>query len=653
MQDHNDGFVTGDEPQATQEPRRERTTNATREREPVQKNQDYDPVDSFFGGSGRAQFGGISNKLLSTLIEVFNSTSDEYDNPSVDPALVRKNFKIYPLDTGGNSVLPTLVLGLPTVVDSKPYVVYFTFILEVAGPQQIREIRTTSNRDEVLGLPVFSEDRMDRKWREMVKATVSKIGTGAHIKAGQQLIPSDLLDETTETVAREDIARVYANGIDAICGYRESMLQDAGASVQMARITPAFVGGNRRFEATTDFSRVPKHDTSKQPIRSDIAITLYHAEQPNSRDRGRQYDDEDFIPTRRAIGTISVAIDLHVSAEDQSGWGRSARVEEETGFWQPVLNITDMTGEPNVPWSLESSLLLIGSTSILTENFRWVEGLRARTGSRFKSLESLDTLALANPVAEKRAVVDDIGPNTSDADLSDYLNFTVKPDLYYGMVLSPASEKSWCNQIFEQIAMAPDRDTRLDYIDILYDAADNLTGGTFTKLLAEAKLETEAPVVSVDSRLFTGWFIDANGNKRDIREWNVPAILAMHKNNPEEALDIALDFQDTIMPHVQSELNYDLAVRYRILESALGSTSFHLTGTTEMIQVQAWFIEILVEAMVKSGVMPYNNDHNGLRTRTRRPSAYSGDTIREIGRGRRDRIDDRFDRRRGVLRNRD
>ena len=640
---------TQDQPRAPREQREQHDEQYSRRQTPAD-DIGYDPVNAFFDGSSRANFGGISNKLLNTLIEVFNSTSDEYDNPSVDPALARKNFKIYPLDgSTGSSILPTLVLGLPTIVGGKNIVIYFTLVLEVPGPQQMRETRTMSSRDEVLQLPVFSEDRMDRKWRDMVKATVSKIGAGSHIRAGQQLIPADLLDETTDTVAREDIARIYANGIDAICGWRETMLQNAGVNVQAAKITPAFVGGNRRFEATADFSRAPKFDTSKMPIRSDIAITVYHAEQPNLRDRNSRHDEEDFIPTRRPIGTVSVAIDLHVDAEEQGGWGRSRREPEEAGFWQPVLNITDMVGEPNVPWSLESSLLLIGSTSILTENFRWVEGLRARTGTRFKSLESLDTLTLAHPDPEKRVVVSDIGPNTSDADLSDYLNLTVKPDLYYGMVLSPASEKSWCNKIFELIAMSTDDDQRMGYISTLYDAADILTGNAFTAAFKAAGLPMNAPpVVSVDSRQFTGWFVDTNGNKRDIREWNVPAILALNKNNPDDALDIALDFQDTIMPHGQSELNYDLATRYRILEGALGSSSFHLTGTTEMIQVQTWFIEILVEAMIKAKVMPYNNDHNGLRTRARRTSAYSGDTIRELGRGSSAPRDDRFDRRRGV-----
>lgn len=650
-----DDFITGDDFQEPKhEERSQRANQDVREDPPFRRRDEeakdtgYDPVNAFFDGSSRANFGGISNKLLSTLIEVFNSTSDEYDNPSVDPALARKNFKIYPLDGSvGSSILPTLVLGLPTHVAGKHYVLYFTLILEVPGPQQMRETRTMSLRDEPLQLPVFSEDRMDRKWRDMVKATVSKIGTGIHVDAGKQLIPAGLLDETTDTVAREEIARIYANGIDAICGWRENMLQDAGASVQVARITPAFVGGNRQFEATADFSRAPKFDTSKQPIRSDIAITVYHAERPNLMGRGRS-DEEDFIPTRRPIGTISVAVDLHVDAEEQGGWGRSRREPEETGFWQPVLNITDMVGEPNIPWSLESSLLLLGATSILTENFRWVEGLRARTGGKYKSLESLDTLLLAHPDHDKRQLVSDIGPNTSDADLSDYLNLTVKPDVYYGMLLSPGSEKSWCNSIFERIAMASSQDAREEFVSALYEAADTLTGNAFTRIMREIGIPlTTPPVVSVDSRQFTGWFVDTNGNKRDIREWNVPAILNLNKNNPEDALDIALDYQDTIMPHGQSELNYDLATRYRILESALGSSSFHLTGTTEMIQVQTWFIEILVDAMIAAKVMPYNNDHNGLRTRARRTSGYSGSAIRELGAGRRDRGDDQFNRRRG------
>lgn len=598
-----------------------------------------DPVEMFFGGNSRTQFGGISNKTLNALIETFESIDRDFDDPNVDPALSRKRFAIHPIDSANTN--PTLVIGLPITIGTTENVIYYSLVLELPTVQ-MREIRR-SRRDEPLQLPVFSEDRMDHRWDEAVKAAVSRIGPGHPINAGYQLIPSNLLTEdTNDNSIREDLLAIFGNAVDAICGWREILADQAGDKVPTVHIGPKFVEQDfRYFEARLDFSRKPRFDTSKLPIRSDIALTVSHVELPSN------HDVERMVPTSRPIGTVSIAVDMIVdSAGDDSGWGRRRISEsDQDPFWQPVINITDIVGEPNIPWSFENSLLMVGSTAILAQDFRWIEGLRQRRGSQYKSLEDLSVLTLAHPDPSRRGVSTDITSATSDAELSDYLNFTTRPDVYYGMVLSTGSEKGWSNSIFERIALAEDSHTQGQTIAMLYESADNLTGGEFTRLMsAEGISLREPPVFTTDNRVFTGYFSDSAGNLRDIREWNVPAIFNLTKDNPSEAYDIAMQYQDTLMADSGTELSTDLAERYRILESLLGNNAFHLNGTAEIIQIESWFIRILSTAMIKSGVMPRINDHNGLRARTHRSSSYRGDTIGRLETSRRRRDDD-IDRR--------
>lgn len=643
-----DELIFGDDekeqPQQTREERKEyfdREDQRDFRRPPNEEQMELDAVEAFFGGSQRTQFGGISNKILHVLIETFEGIDTGYDDPNIDPALSRRNFRIHPIDA--NNTNPTLIIGLPTTIMGQEQVIYFSLVLEIPGTQ-MREVRR-HRRDEPMHLPVFSEDRMDARWRSAVAAAVSRIGAGEQNEAGWQLIPFNLLTEdANDSNIKEDILAIYTNAVDAICGWREMMLEQAGYGPATISLSPSFVNENRYFETSLDYSRKPKMTSSKLPIRSDIAMTVYHTEAP------RSGDGENLVPVRRPIGTVSVAVDMFVTADQEvSGWGRRRVSEDEPeAFWQPVINLTDIVGEQNIPWSLENTLYFIGASSLLSVDFRWVEGIRARVGGQYKPMEELGVLTLAHPDPARRGFSEDITPHTPDNELSEFLNFTVKPEVYYGMVMSRGSEKGWANSIFERIALAQDAKTRQTLIDVLYTAANRVTGGAFDDVMHEMGVPTNvAPVFTTHNRVFTGYFTDTDGNLRDIREWNVPAIMTFSKAQPQEAYEIGMEYQDTLMSDMGTELTTDLADRYRILETLMGTNSFHLNGTAEMIQFESWFVQALACAMQKSGIMPRMSDHNGLRTRVHRTSSYRGAAIgkMDIGSGRR-RDDNDFSRRR-------
>ncbi len=639
-----DELIFGDEPQK-EEPRREDVQQPQddfrrpRQQESNMSNeQRLDAVEAFFGGSQRTQFGGISNKTLHALIEVFESIDTGYDDPNIDPALSRRNFRIHPIDA--NNTNPTLVVGLPTSIGGNEQVIYFSLVLEIPGTQ-MREVRR-HRRDEPMHLPVFSEDRMDSRWRSAVNAAVSRIGAGEPNEAGWQLIPFNLLSEdVSEGNIKEDILAIYTNAVDAICGWREMMMEQAGFGASVVSLSPAFVNDRRYFETSLDYSRKPKQTSSKLPIRSDVALTVYHTEAP------RGQDGDNLVPVRRPIGSVSLAVDMFVTADQEvSGWGRRRVSDDEPdAFWQPVINITDIVGEHGIPWSLENSLYMIGASSLLSVDFRWVEGIRARVGGQYKPMEELGVLTLAHPDPAKRGFSDDITPHTPDSELSEYLNFTVKPEVYYGMVLSRGSEKGWANSIFERIALATDAKTRATLVDVLYNACEKLTNKAFGDVLHEMGIHpSTTPVFTTHNRVFTGYFTDTDGNLRDIREWNVPAIMTFSKDRPQDAYEIGMEYQDTLMSDMGTELTTDLADRYRILETLMGTNAFHLNGTAEMVQLESWFVQALATAMQKCGIMPRMSDHNGLRTRVHRSSSYRGAAIGNLDMGGRRRDGD-YDRR--------
>lgn len=602
---------------------------------------------SRFFGTGRTSFGGISNKLLAQFTEVFESTADAYDNPNVDPSLERRNFKIQPLDNSSTSTVPTLLVCLPTKVGGKEVVINYSLVLEPSGPQRMKYIRGERNSDD-LTLPIFVEDHLDNRWRELIAKTATRMGSlpnSEALSAGFQIIPNDLMDEKSETVSRELISSIFSNAIDAICATREDLLVASGAKVEVLRLSPEFVDDNNRFSLAIDYSRTPRKDTGGSPIRADIAITVFH-EEVQRRGRHDRYDDSP-LSVPNEIGTIAMAVDLeHIDNPSGAFGGYGNRSQDDEPYFQPVLNITDIVGAPGVPWALESTLLMIGSATLMSDNYRWVESLRGRNG-KFQSLESLDALLLANPDPQMRDIAEGINSNSTDQELSEYLNKTVAPDLFFGMVLNPAGEKAWAQQIFELIALADGREAE-DYEKVLYAACDRLTGNLFTETMEDNDHVGRSPVRSVDSRLFLGHFLDADNNVRDIREWNQTAVLNFKRKQPREAYECMLDYQDTMLPSNSVEMNQDLATRYGMLTDILGASAFHIRGTAECIQLESWFMRTLAEALNRSGMMPHINDNTGLRTRHRRSTGFHGERVRDIGRqgrNRRDRDEDRPRRR--------
>lgn len=590
----------------------------------------------------RPTLGGVADAALATLVEAFENAKS-YDRPNVPAETKRDKFHLLPMDSFTAKIaLPSLAVVLPVQVQGREFALTYILLCEQPGEPQTR---TLSERGESYDALILPSDNITDKFLKIVKEQVASIAPGEFVNVGNQVILADTIASLTEKDSANRIARIFDNALDAICGTRENIIDNvAGKRDATVRINPKLVKRGDRLEVTFDYSGKQLLDSSGLPIRSDVKTDLYYSS--NTRDG----DDEDLY-SRTAMGYVTAGLDLMISDEamdEENGFGGrrrrgGRRDDRDEPFWQAILNVTSINSAANFPFSLELAQMLLGQVALQSNDYRWATILRPRTslGGDMKPLVNLGHLFLMHPDPEKACIVDDLGPNSSDADIFDYLDETVSLKMAFGMTVPSSGEKSSVLSIFEQIATSPDRRKVDQLIEVLYDSADTLTDGRFRQVLNSLDGGDLAPVKTAGTRQFVGTWVE-DGKVRSLAEWNVPAVCTrVGAKNPEMVKDYQISFDDQ-----RSSIDFNLSQRYSILKRIV--PGLHVVDTSEQLVFNPAYIHALAIAMDEVRMSPHVSSAEGGMSARRRMgnSAYSSSATADIGVARR-RRDDNLDRGRG------
>lgn len=589
----------------------------------------------------RPTMGGLSDAVLAAMVDTFESAKG-YDKPGVPAETRRSMFKVIPMDGAlARSQQSSLLVTLPTQIGGEKLALTYILLIEQPGDNQLRPL---VERGETFDALVLPEDHLTENYVKIVREQAEAVAGGTARIVGNQVILADTFMHKSEKEIAAAISLIYDNALEAICGFRENMIdaKSGGRSTQF-RVSPDKMGKGSRLEVTFDYTGKQVTDTSGLPIASGVITNLYYSE-PNG-------DDNLFNRTR--MGAVHASLDMFVSYDEEEtkrnrfgGRRRRGSREEELPFWQAVLNINSVASG-DFPYSLELAQLLIAQIAQQSNDYRWATMLRPRSSMAegYKPLVSLGHLYLMHPDVETACVVKDIGPNIKDDDLADYLDTTVKPDIAFGMTVPSSGEKSWVLSIYERIAIADPGVELDDLIDLLHSSADVLTGGRFTTELDRRNTSKDyRPVYTTGSRALLGYWMDENQNRRDLREWNVPALLTrVGEKNIELVQDFQATFEDT-----RRSIEFNLAERYAILRKIV--PGLHATGTAEQLALDIDYIGALQDSLDAAKMSPHVSSNDGLSTRRGiGHDAYSRYATTDIGRtrrsGRDSRNDDRRDRR--------
>jgi len=579
---------------------------------------------------GRPSLGGLTDGALSLMIETFEEAKDRASG-RVPEEISSKRFKALPLvGQRIGSQMSALLIALPATIANKLYAIVYIALIEPAGPMATRSLSDGQGTYEALYLP---EDRLTEKYVKAIRDEVSANIPGAQIViAGRQVITQGTVAALNEKEGVGIIERIFDNGFDAICGYRQNMIDAiTGQRTSDRRINPDAVGRRDRLEASFDFSGAQPLDTSGLPIASDAAMTIWYS--AADQDEEGNYNR---IPLAEARMSLNLFLDQSTK-QNTLGFGRRRdRNKDDPAPFQAVLTINNVTSPQGVPFSLELAQLTIAATAILSNDYRWAEILRPRATmpSGLKPAYNIkDLVHFADVTDEQREkILQAVTPNISDADLSNYLDLVVQPQIAFAIVAPSSCEKSWVLSIYEKIAMAKNDAERRALTTTLYDSADVVTGKRFRKVLRElGGDDSTPPVVLTGNPTLVGTWVDSDGRERALSEiQNVPAVLS---RVGAKGLELVEDFQFTIQDD-RRPVPANLADRFGMLNKSFGS--IHVVTTAEQVGLVPIYLQALNISLQQANMTCVPTSLEGTQTR-RRPASggYGGLATNDIGATRR------------------
>lgn len=605
------------------------------------------------GQQFRASIGGASDAALQAIIRVFADTK-EHESPDLNPNLRRDRFTLVPL-TANNSGHPTMLVTLPLNAGGQARTLVYVIILEQPGTLQTRTL--TDNREAYESL-ILPEDQMNRKYLERIKV---QLGTDKQLViVGSTVILAEVTSaiasasDNDSTRAKNEVAPILNNAIDALSGHWErSIAMLKGEMADDLSIQPSAIDDGGRIEVQYDHPVSQDKDTSGLPTRADVVAHVYYTQKTS--------DDMD-NPTldRIPLGTASAALDLYLDdGEEDTGrgfgkkWG--SRKNEPQPFWQAVLDVTAIGGKSALPYNLELAQFLLAQMAVQTNDHRWVRALRPKaTVSNQKgvisSMVDLGILNVYNPDRDEAGYIKDIGPNSSDESLIDYLATVIRPEVTFGMTIPSNSEKSHVTSLFERIAVSSGK-TRDKLIGLLYESANLLTDGKFSEYAEEAGLMdvNYSPIYTSGTRDLIGvWYDDAN-NLRAGNEWSVAAF-ASRVGDRDGVEDLVRDYQLTYeTARSGRSVDFNLSQRRDMIIRWCNS-SFRVIGTAEKLIIDPAYMAVLSRAISETALDPFITNADGIVRRQRAGStAYRNYATRDIGSNRRRDRDAGGNRQRSVF----
>lgn len=593
-------------------------------------------MGSLARASGRPRLGGVSDAALAAMIESFNQAK-QFDSPSIQPEIQRSRFKVLPFTgSAAGSSLPSLLVCLPIKAPKfGEGVLVYTMVIEQPGAINLRP---QTSRGESFDALLLAEDRLTDKYIKAIKEEVEGLGQGRAVIIGSQVILASIVGELTDKdTGSQAIAKIYDNAIDALCGYRQNIIDTvAGNRDSQFRLNPKAIDRGDRLEASFDYSGLPGQDSSGLPIRTDGLATIYYS---------AQSDDEDNVFNRIPMVQVRVSLDLFLDDNDRDSSrtrlgrrrrGRDDR-DENPAFMQPVININAISSVEDYPYSLELIQLgLGGGAALFSSDLRWYNMLRPRNnlGGRLKPVFKLADLALLADLDPdvRDEIMERVSPNMDEGDFADFVDDIVKPDVAYGMVIPTSSERSWALNIFVRIATSKDSVEVDELCARLFDSADVLTGNRFRE--EYRRLNDGAmpiPVSSNGCRQLIGTWVDPDTSVlRDLREWNVPAVASkVGAKNPEAVRDFQYTFEDN-----RHSPEYSLAERYNMINK--WAPGVRPVATAEQLVLRTTYLKALAIALDKARMSPVVSSGDAVTgRRTVGNSLFSDNASSDLGVSRR------------------
>lgn len=330
------------------------------------------------------------------------------------------------------------------------------------------------------------------------------------------------------------------------------------------------------LEINVDLSGRESMTADGLPRRSDLAVSV----------SGIVKKGDQSIPVGLANlgGYVSI---MYTPPAQEDRWARNQRRDQP--YFTPVYVINRMDTNAN-GITPELLLLALAGASVISKDQAWAQtylpGDVARGDVDYRDAGLLNILG---PDQDKTPVEFDNRASLDTHKWAQYFFSLVDDNLAWAIELEEGGDNSWITSLLSDAAT--DDSANKDAIGRLYDYADRLTNGNFTRRARE--LGVEQPLQMSGARYLTGTWIDEKGNERDLRDWD---LLRWMATNPNDEGESALRYQDVID---RTDLDVEIRVseQYDQLTSALGASNVKFARYVDLAYINPAFIEALAMAV--------------------------------------------------------
>ena len=446
-------------------------------------------------------------------------------------------------------------------------------LLEQSGTrQQPRQLNIGGQTVEQLLVP---SDAVNAKyWGKVAAYVTQRLGGNVTVLNGGVNVIHEEASAEDETL----INGMIYHAVNATTGTMNSVVK-----IEEPITASAIAALNLNMNVRSDFNPPVRTTVDGLPVRSDFEIVLQATAVAND-----QADVEQSIE----VTSVSAYVDLqYVGAPQmqQVMFGQPQQPVVNTQQYKARLVLTDIASQLRAV-TPELQMLALSTSTLAADNNMWTGVYEDRYLSHHKKathdLRDIGAVGYEltfQPGQPPQAI--DTKANSFDQNMRyQFLNSIFQPGLIYSMIIPEAGELSWINAAFTSAAVG-----KGDGRNQIMGAANRLTDGIFSQIF-----DANAPIAFDSGRVHTGYYLDENGDRKDLRDIDYLAILnLLGAKNPEAIVDWSQTFDATGIPE-----EIRLEKRWNMLKLVLGD-SLRLTGYARLINFNPAFLDALAVSISK------------------------------------------------------
>lgn len=549
--------------------------------------------------SGPLAVSSVGQKMENIAKEMRNIIADAAASGKVNPTN-RLGVLAFSGELAG-SIWNSLIMTISKVVGGRiDYVSYTVLMFEGEQPLAQKLIKTDNNSYE---LPFTAFDLYDDYYDNAVRGEVYKAVCGGDesvrlIYSGTSLLPKEY-EINDETDARRLVTALSNQAASAIIDETLAVDNVAANIGDMIRRK-----GYEMMGQITHTNQSQLIGLDKLPIHTDVVISTV----------ATVGSDSDQRPNRRPqepVVEVGVMADL-VQVVDDSPRNRSfgRRGEPQRVFYAGNAVITHVGNKENMV-TYATALMALATSIVTASPDVFYEMLRPKVNSVKPPMGDIGAIGYQNPDDEGRVGYIDVRSDQYTREggrlYYDMLADTIAENIAISIdvpesIIGPLAIKN-----FNAIADAGEhRRAVLTRLGATLNALTNYVFGEIMPTLDEVL--TDNPVL-----IPMGYFIDANGNKRDLRELNFLAALD-YSGRTNKTDTFMMRWNDSMeIPNRE----VGAAIRLELMREMVND-QLVVKGFARRYTFIGDFIEALAQATLESGLAPTISNLYGTETRSRR-----------------------------------